>query len=165
MNELTKQQKIEMQEVVGLMPGVFRPDFAQPIHVHGPKAKQEITEGCAIIFRCLAEAQHVAWVCDRLMAWLEGKDYHFRRATGGVWFWQRGVKGLETGLCSWWLCLYAAWQHWQNEQKPKEKTLREELVDVVNCRLVHTADIGVRGTGNVPGLIDAIMDIIEEKSK
>ncbi len=136
MTELTKQQKIEMKEVVDAMPEVFlsREKELSVYVYHAPYEKGGIalcepyTDN-----RVLSPAQHTAWVEKCLMAWLEdeGRGYRFMRNYKKQWCAYDGKGVMVTELHEWiplWSCLYVAFKHWQESQKPKEEKREPQTV-------------------------------------
>ena len=115
--EMTEQK--QMQKVVEKMPEMFRAERG------GDEYEYKIEDGieCARDTAgslYLSPAQHAAWVCEKLMAWLEGKGYLFRRLRIGTWqAWSHIGAYLTEGTQ--WQALHAAFCHWEeSQQKPKK---------------------------------------------
>ena len=61
--------------------------------------------------------------CHKLMEWLEGKGYCFERSYWSkTWEWRANTAEPSMHGGSQWKALYAAWKHWQEQQKPKGET-------------------------------------------
>ena len=123
---MTEQEK-QMERVVKLMPGVFEVKDGQ-----GSSYKFSDRTSSRFHYRStldsrslyLAPTQHAAWVEKCLMEWLEGKGYFVEKGRfvnyaprGGAW--RIYKKEYVFTYSSLWPCLYAAWKHWQEQQKPK----------------------------------------------
>ena len=70
--------------------------------------------------------------CHKLMEWLEDEErgYRFQRNWLGKevrWAGFHHEYSLIEYQSTLWSCLYSAWGHWQEREKPKEKGLREKL--------------------------------------
>ncbi len=79
----------------------------------------------------LTHEMQAIWIGKCLMAILEGTgNYTFARMQDTTWEWcGLGVGGLAASL---WTCLYEAWQHWQESQKPTKRALIEKIEALLN---------------------------------
>lgn len=81
-------------------------------------------------------------MCYKLMKWLEDKErgYQFERI-GHYWKW-RGNGETSVRFDSLWPCLYAAFKHWQSQQKPKERSLKEKMEESLRFWLGYSPPAG-----------------------
>ena len=165
---MTEQEK-QMMEVIKAMPEVFETEnegtrwrFSRMKSSEGfGSSRWNSVDGSTRYALFLSPAQHTAWVCECLMKWLRRKGYQFRCYYDGQWGFRLGNVGEEINNCVYpeeWPALYAAWQHWEVGQQPKEETRWDKLVEFFG-ETVHAATV----TKTPEQWADAIMAVLRKE--
>ena len=116
---MTEQE--QMQEVVEKMPEVF--SICMDNRRYMPSGWHErnwvrYTSAPGGPYRIVHEAQHAAWIEKKLMEWLEDKGFDFKKVPFYGWYWTTSASMCWECCKDLWPCLYAAFKHWEEQQKP-----------------------------------------------